>query len=143
MLIGIRWSGKYLYNMVYVQSSQRRRSSQSKFDNGSKHYIFMSHLMPLTNFMYFNSHGNGPAVGSMSKKPSKAENRREQRMKIREVEIESIQNELKKPSAEVIQLKKDRKATNHQTATLKYACDLEARTQVHRILEILYDSYNC
>jgi hypothetical protein len=93
--------------------------------------------MPLTNFMYFNSHGNGPAVGSMSKKPSKAENRREQRMKIREVEIESIQNELKKPSAEVIQLKKDRKATNHQTATLKYACDLEARTQVHRILEIL------
>ena len=48
-------------------------------------------------------------------------------MKIREVEIESIQNELKKPSAEVIQLKKEYIAT----ATLKYACDLEARTQVH------------
>lgn len=94
-------------------------------------YFLMPVTNPVTNFMYFHSHGNGPAIGAMSKKPSKAINRREQRMKIREVEIESIQNELKKPSAEVIQLKKDRKATNYQTATLKYACDLEARTQVH------------
>ena len=50
-------------------------------------YFLMPVTNPVTNFMYFHSHGNGPAIGAMSKKPSKAINRREQRMKIREVEI--------------------------------------------------------
>lgn len=129
--------------MDYVQRSQRKLSSLSKFYNGSKHLSFMYFILPVINFMYFHSHGNGPAIGAMSKKPSKAINRREQRKNIREVEIESIQNELKKPSGEVIQLKKDRKATNYQTATLKYACDIEARTQVqHELFQTLHDSYN-
>ena len=83
--------------MVYVLKSLRQRSSLSKLNNGSNQYSFMYFLMPVpnpvTNFMYFQSHGNGPAIGAISKKPSKAINRREQRMKIREVEIESIQNE--------------------------------------------------
>ena len=76
-------------------------------------------------------HGNGPAIGSLQKKPTKALNRKEQRMKIRESEIESINKELSKPSTEVVQMKRDRKVSNVATATLKYACDLEARNQVH------------
>jgi hypothetical protein len=52
-------------------------------------------------------------------------------MKIRETEIESINKELSRPSTEVIQMKRDRKVSNVATATLKYACDLEARKQVH------------
>ena len=52
-------------------------------------------------------------------------------MKIRENEIESINKELSRPSTEVIQMKRDRKVSNVATATLKYACDLEARNQVH------------
>ena len=74
-------------------------------------------------------HDNGPQVGT-AKKPTKGINRKDQRARIREEKIESINNELSKPSLEVIQLKRDRKASNTATATLKLACDLEARNQV-------------
>lgn len=74
----------------------------------------------------------------MAKKPVKAISRKEQRMKTRETEIESINKDISKPSDEVIQLKRDRKAANLATATLKFACDLEARKQVFQTFTLYF-----
>jgi hypothetical protein len=77
-----------------------------------------------------NRSNNGPATGSQAKKPAKKMSRREQRAKIKENEIDSINKELGKPSQSVIQLRKDRKAVKSQVAAINYANALECRSQV-------------
>lgn len=63
-------------------------------------------------------------------KPTKAENRKMQRAKKRTVEIEKLNEDLKRPSTQSLNNKKDRKMIAKQVACGNYANDITARREV-------------
>lgn len=76
------------------------------------------------------------SVSSASSKGklSKSENRKLQRAKKRNVEIDKMNADIKKPSAQQLSNKKDRKMIGKQVASVNYSNALKARNQVNFII---------
>jgi hypothetical protein len=81
----------------------------------------------------YNRRSSGPSSSSNNSartKPTKAESRKMQRAKKRTVEIEKINTELKRPSTQSLNNKKDRKMIAKQVACGNHANDIAARREV-------------
>jgi hypothetical protein len=89
--------------------------------------------------MYFIRKSVVPSEGETARKikPSKAETRKMQREKKRNLEVSKLNNELRKPTPTMINKKKDRKVLQNQVICSQYSMVLETRTQRTEELKFL------